>query len=120
MRVAAAVLSLGIVLSAALPAYADYGAIAFDADSGKRGWSIHEATPQRAEQVALKACGADSCKVVVHIGPKRCGAVAGIEGKTTIGAAARQVRDAAINVALTDCRKRASADCVVQFSDCNH
>ena len=120
MRVAAAVLSLGIALSAALPAYADFGAIAWDAKSGKRGWSIHEATQQRADAAALKACSSGDCKVVSRVGPARCVGVSGIAGKTIIGVAIRPVRDAAINAALGDCRKRASADCVVQFSDCNH
>ena len=119
MRAAAALLALGMLLLSGLPAQADFGAIAYDAKSGKRGWSIHEATPQKAEQAALSACGAGECKVVVKIGQKRCAAVAGVEGKTFIGAAARGSRDAARVAALADCQKRASGDCVVQFSDCN-
>jgi hypothetical protein len=119
MRVAAAVLTLGMVLSVSLPAYADFGAIAYDSASGKRGWSIREPTPQRADQAAVGACGAGDCKVVIHLAPHRCGAVAGIEGKKIIGAAARSTRDAARSAALADCQKRASADCVIQFSDCN-
>jgi hypothetical protein len=119
MRVAAAVLSLGIGLSLSVPAYADFGAIAYDQATGKRGWSIHEPTPQRAAQAALSACGAGECKVVIKIAPRRCGAVAGVEGKKIIGAAARETRDAARTAALSDCQKRAAGDCVIQFSDCD-
>jgi hypothetical protein len=120
MRIAAALLGFAMVLGTTLPAYADFGAIAFEAKTGKRGWSIREPTPQRADAAALKACGSGDCKVVLRIAPKRCVAVAGIQGNTIMGAAARPARDAAINAALADCRKRASADCVIQFSDCNH
>jgi uncharacterized protein DUF4189 len=120
MRAAAAVLALGMLLLTGLPAHADFGAVAYDATTGKRGWSIHEATPQKAERAALSACGAGQCKVVIRVAPKRCAAVAGIEGKKFIGAAARPSRDSARVAALADCQKRASGDCVVQFSDCNN
>ena len=119
MRAAAAVLGLGVGLLAALPAYADFGAIAYDQASGKRGWSIREATPQRAAQAALSACGSGECKVVIKIAPHRCGAVAGIEGKKEFGAASRGTKDAARTAALADCQKHASGDCVIQFSDCD-
>ena len=119
MRVAAAVLALGAGLLGSLPAYADFGAIAYDAASGKRGWSIHEATPEQAAQAAISKCGASDCKVVIRIAPHRCGAVAGVEGKKIIGASARNTKDAARAAALADCQKRASGDCIIQFSDCD-
>ena len=119
MRVAAAVLGFAIVLSVALPARADFGAIAYDSGSGKRGWSIREQTPQKAAQAAISACGAGECKVVIKIAPHRCAAVAGIEGKKIIGAAARGTKEAARTAALADCQKRGQGDCVIQFSDCD-
>ena len=117
---AAAVLGLATILLSAVPAYADFGAIAYDPSSGKRGWSIREPTQQRADQAALSACGAGKCKVVIRIASRRCAAVAGIEGKKDIGAAARDTRDAARTAALADCQKHASGNCVIQFSDCDH
>lgn len=110
---------LGAIVLSSAPARADFGAIAFDSKTGRTGWSIHAPTPQRAEEEAISACGASDCKVVVKIGPKMCGAVAGIEGKTRIGAASRRDREAARLAALKDCREGNQADCVVKFSDCN-
>jgi hypothetical protein len=35
------------------PALSQYGAVAWDEGSGKRGWSLNQDTPQRAAEVAL-------------------------------------------------------------------
>src|SRR5215469_5902950 len=47
-----------------VPAFAAYGAIAWDRGTGKYGASWNQPTPQRAAEVALSECGATSCKVV--------------------------------------------------------
>jgi hypothetical protein len=121
MRVAIVVLASGVLLLSALPAHADFGAIAYDKVTGKRGWSTHEPTQQRANEAALRACGAGDCRVVMHVGPRRCVAVAGVKGGKVIGASIRPEREAARDAALGDCRRRAAGgDCVIQFSDCNH
>ena len=119
MRVAVAVLSLGIALSAALPAYADYGAIAWDEKGGHAGWSIREPTPERASQAALSKCGASDCKVVKPISSKSCGAFAAVEGGKYVGAATRPSEDGARVAALAACRKQDKGNCVVKFSGCN-
>ena len=49
---AAALLGLGSVLLTAVPALAEYGAIAWDKETGKRGWSWNQQTQSRADEVA--------------------------------------------------------------------
>jgi hypothetical protein len=74
------------------PALSQYGAIAWDEGSGKRGWSLNQDTPQRAAEVALGACGTAGCKVIVSTGPAMCSALAATENGKYIGAASRADR----------------------------
>ena len=115
----AGVLALATMMLTALPARAEFGAIAYDSKTGRSGWSVHEPSAQRAAEVAISACGASDCKVVIKIGPKMCGALAGIEGSKPVGASERRDRDAARLAALDDCRKVNKGECVIRFSDCN-
>jgi hypothetical protein len=115
---AAALLGLGSVQLTAAPALAGYGAIAWDQETGKRGWSWNQSTQQRADEMALSECGASGCKVVTRIGPARCGALATTEDGKLAGAAGRKTRDAARLAALKDCPKK-SGECIVRVTDCN-
>jgi serine/threonine-protein kinase len=115
---AAALLGLGAALLAGTPAFAGYAAIAWDQETGKRGWSWNQSTQQRADEMALSECGASGCKVVTRIGPARCGALATSEDGKLAGAAGRKTRDAARLAALKDCPKK-SGECIVRVTDCN-
>src|SRR5262249_46304278 len=42
-----------------------YGAIAWDRETGGRGWSWNQHTQTRADEVALSECGATGCKVIM-------------------------------------------------------
>jgi Domain of unknown function (DUF4189) len=141
--VAAALLALGSVLPIAEPAFAQYGAIAWDKETGKRGWSWNQATLQRAVAVALSACGASGCKVIIKVGPGRCGALATTENGKTIGASSRASDDEARVAAIANCQKDARpfvedlarlgpirpgeptaemsklGECVVRIAECN-
>lgn len=66
------------------PALAQYGAIAWDKETGKYGWSWNQATLGRAVVVALNACGANGCKVIIKAGPGKCGALAATENGRTM------------------------------------
>ena len=118
MLTAAVLLGLGSILLTAVPARAEYGAIAWDEASGKRGASWHEPTAKRAAEAAISECGASGCKVVTTIGPGMCGALAASQDGKNVGAAARKTRDAARVAALKDCPKK-SGECTVQVSDCS-
>ena len=113
-----ALLAFGYTLLPAIPAFAGYGAIAWDKGTGKYGVSWNQPTPKRAEEVALAECGASGCKVVTTIGPGMCGALASSEDGKFIGAASRKDRDAARVAALKDCPKK-SGECTIRLSDCS-
>lgn len=114
-----ALLAFGYTLWPGIPAFAAYGAIAWDRDTGKYGASWNQATPRRAEEVALSECGASGCKVVSKIGPARCGALATTEDGKHAGAAWRKDREAARLAALKNCEKDKAGDCTIRATDCN-
>ena len=114
-----ALLGLGAVQLTAVPALAEYGAIAWDKETGKYGASWNEATAQRAAEAALSQCGATSCKVVIRPGRKECAALATTENGKYAGGAARRDRDAARLAALSNCKKGNAGECTIRVTDCN-
>jgi hypothetical protein len=111
--------AFGVILLAPPPARAaEYGAIAWDAASGKHAASWHEPSAKRAGEAAISDCGASGCKVVTTIGPGMCGALASSEDGKYVGAASRKTRDAARVAALKDCPKK-SGECTIRLSDCS-
>ena len=115
----AAMLALASILLSATPTLAGYGAIAWDHDTGKRGWSWNEATAQKAAEVARSECGASSCKVILRTGAGQCAALATIDTGKFVGAAWRKTKDEARLAALANCQKGKAGDCTIRFSDCN-
>jgi len=101
------------------PALSQYGAIAWDEGTGKRGWSLNQDTPQRAAEVALGACGTAGCKVIVSTGPAMCSALAATENGKYIGAASRADRIDARLAALANCQKGNAGECAIQLTTCN-
>jgi serine/threonine-protein kinase len=107
------------VSSIAVPGLPAYGAIAWDKESGKRGWSWNQPTSQRAWDVALSECGASGCKVVIRTGAGVCAALATtVDGKFA-GGAARRTEDDARLAAVANCQQGKAGDCIVRVSDCN-
>src|SRR5215831_9861421 len=86
------------VASAAAPG--EHGAIAWDQQSGRRGWSWNQPTAERAEEVALSECGASGCKVIMRTGRKTFAALATTENGKYVGAASRSDRETAGLAAL--------------------
>ena len=113
-----ALLAFGYALLPGSPAFAGYGAIAWDKESGKTGWAWKQSTPQKATQMALSQCGASGCRLVVKP-TTACAALASTEDGKYIGAAARKTKDEARLAALSNCQKGKAGDCVVRASDCN-
>jgi S1-C subfamily serine protease len=96
-----------------------YGAIAWDEETGKRGWSWNQATAERAAELALSECGATGCKVIMRSGREMCAALATTENGKYVGAARRKDRDTARVAALKDCQKGNAGECVARFTECN-
>jgi hypothetical protein len=116
---AIALLAFAYTLLPAIPAFAGYGAIAWDQSTGKYGASWNQPTGKRAEEAALGECGASGCKVVQRIGPRMCGALATTEDGKHAGAAWRRDREAARLAAVKNCGKDQAAECIVRSADCN-
>src|SRR5271170_7395846 len=81
-----------LAMLAAAPAFAEYGALAHDDETGKYGLSSNEESQGKAEDVATKECGSDKCKIIFRTGPRQCGAIATQENGTAWGAAWRAQR----------------------------
>lgn len=116
---AAALLGLASVELIAAPALAEYGAIAWDKETGKFGSSWGQTTAQRAAEAALSECGATACKVVIRPGRRECAALATTENGKYAGGAARKDRDSARLAALANCKKGNAGECTVRVTDCN-
>ena len=117
LAVAAALL----VLCAADPAWAGYGALARDQATGKFGLSWNKQTQKAAEEAAMKDCGESTCKIVFRSGPRQCGAIATAtkEKSTAWGAARKRTRAAAELAAMQDCQKHTSGQCKLRATGCN-
>jgi hypothetical protein len=108
------------VLSPTSAAFAGYGAIAWDKETGKRGSSWNQPTSEKAAAAAVSQCGASGCRVIMRTVAKQCAAMATTsDGKSAVGASVRNTQDAARLAALSGCKKRGAGECVVQISDCN-
>ena len=117
--VLAAAFAMIAVIAGAGPAFAAYGAFAYDEGARKFGYSHDEATQKAADAAALKGCASSACKVIFHTGPQQCGAIAMSDGDKAWGAAYRDRRDAAELGAMQDCQKHTSGQCKVKASVCN-
>jgi hypothetical protein len=109
-----------ILVLAAAPAFAGYGALAYDEQSRKYGLSSDEVSQAKADDVAMKECGGGKCKIVFRTVPRECGAIAIGEGDTTAwGAGKRSQRAAAELDAVNNCQKRTKDQCKVREAACN-
>lgn len=116
---AIALLAFAYTLMSAIPASAGYGAIAWDEETARGGWSWNERTQERADELAVEHCKSSGCKVVYRVGPALCGAIATTRDGKHAGAASRPNRDAARSAALKDCEKDQAGECVVRAAGCN-
>ena len=121
MRGAASVLAAAVVIatSTATPAFAGFGAVAYDQDTRKYGASFDQPTRSRAFEAALKECNSSGC--VVHaVEPKGCGALALSASDPAWGGADRETLAAAKRDAVQHCQSHTQAGtCTVRVSGCN-
>jgi hypothetical protein len=117
----ALVLSATLLMFASAPAFAGYGALAYDQDARKYGLSSDEASQGKADDVATKECGSDKCKIIFRTGPRQCGAIATepSEAGTAWGGGKGPQRAAAELDAVNNCQKRTKGQCKVREAVCN-
>jgi len=116
---AAAAIALMLV---AAPAFAGFGAVAYDQNDGKYGASWNEPTQSKAYELALKQCGSADCRV--HpVEPKGCGALAlsakDKDGHIFWGGADRETLAKAKEDAVAHCRTHTKGTCTVRIFGCN-
>ena len=107
------------MMAVAAPAFAGFGAVAYDQSSGKYGLSWNENTQRLADEAALRGCTGEHCKIVFRVPAHRCGALATSEDGKIWGGAVRSTADAAKLAALENCQKRGTGQCVIRGSGCN-
>jgi hypothetical protein len=118
-RITAVGFSAILVMLAAAPAFAGYGALAYDEESKKYGLSADEVSQAKADDVATKECGGDKCKIIFRTAPLECGAIAVAgEGTAWGGGKASQKAKAELN-AVNNCQKRTKGQCKVREALCN-
>ena len=103
----------------ASPAFAQYGAIAYDIANGRWGATWNEANETAARNGAIQHCNSAGCQVRLTIGPHRCGALATTENRKGWGTAIRETRDSAKLGALEACQHANSGECLIRAWDCN-
>ena len=114
-----ALLAFAYTLLPAIPALAGYGAIAWDQETARGGWSWNQRTQDRADELAVEKCKSSGCKVIYQVGPAQCAAAATTRDGKHAGVASRPNRDVARSAALKDCEKDNAGECVVRVAGCN-
>lgn len=106
-------------VATAMPAHAEYGAIAYDQTTGSYGASNNEPTAVRAQELAVKNCGTPGCQAHV-VEPHGCGALARSDTDKAWGGVDRETLDAAKRDAVEHCQRHTSTGhCKVVISACN-
>jgi len=112
--------SVAAVLLMTAPAFAGYGTLAHDDDSGKYGLSSNEETQSKADDVAMKECGGDKCKIVFRMTPRECGAIAVAGSDSSAWGAGKHAQRATAELAaMTNCQKHTKGQCKVRAAECN-
>jgi hypothetical protein len=101
------------------PAFAQYGAIAYDVSNGRWGYTFNHRSQQGAQADALRRCDSPGCEIRLTVGAGHCGALATTENRRGYGWAIRPSRDSARFEALENCQKHNAGQCVVRVWECN-
>ena len=108
-----------LLAGAAGPALAGYGALAYDEPARKYGLSSNEETQRKADEVAVKICGSDKCKIIFQTARRECGAVATAQDGPQWGAGKGWPRSRAELDAVNNCQKRTKGQCKLRGAECN-
>ena len=107
------------LLLAAGPALAGNGALAFDESTRKYGLSANEESQSKADDVAIKECASDKCKIVFRTGARECGAIALAGSGNGWGAGKHLQKATAELAAMTNCQKHTAGQCKIRSAECN-
>lgn len=115
----ASVLAIALAGATVAPAWAGYGAIAYDQLNGHSGAAWNQSTPAKANELALKKCATEHCRV--HpVEPAGCGALARSTTDRAWGGADRMTLTAAERDAVQHCQRHTpTGTCEVTLQGCN-
>ena len=100
------------------PAFAGYGAVAYDTDARKSGFAWDAPTQAQANDAAKRDCASDNCQLRFGVPPGKCAAFATPDDGPAWGGAVRKSLDAAAFAAIVNCQKHADAKCIVRQKKC--
>ena len=112
--------NVAAVLLLSAPAFAGFGALAYDDGAMKYGLSSNEESQSKADDVAMKECGGDKCKIVFRTAARECGAIAQAGSGNGWGAGKHQQKATAELAAMTNCQKHTKGQCKIRAAQCNH
>jgi hypothetical protein len=118
LRLAALYAALCAGLLLITPAFADYGAVAYDTQARKQGFAWDGSSQDAANDAARRDCGSDNCQVRFGVPPQMCAALATPNSGPAWGGAVRKSIDAAAFAAIKNCQKHAKAKCIVREKKC--
>jgi len=102
------------------PAFAQYGAIAYDSNNCAWGRAWNFQTPQLAAATALAECANSGCKVMTEIAPHQCGSLASTANCKGWGWATRPTLAEAQAAALQQCVAYNAGECIARVGDCDN
>jgi uncharacterized protein DUF4189 len=108
-----------LTVAAAAPAFAAFGALAYDEATMKYGLSSNEESQSKADDVAMKECGSDKCKIVFRTAARECGAIAIAGSGNGWGGGKHAQKATAELAAMTNCQKHTKGQCKVRSAECN-
>ena len=119
---ATGLIALTGVFASTVPAFAEYGSIAYDRTNCAWGRSWNYPDQSGADQRAMSECSAQgsSCQVVAQVAPGQCGSIAATDSCSGYGWATRSSTNDAQIVALEQCRNyNPNLTCTIKVSVCS-
>jgi hypothetical protein len=107
------------MMLAAIPARAQYGALAYDPDTRLWGRATDTSSPRDAEATALAYCRSGGCRVVTRTGPGQCSAIAAANDGTRSHWSTRPGRAEVEAAAVERCQYEARQPCHLVVVQCN-
>jgi Domain of unknown function (DUF4189) len=117
---AAAIALIGTMIGAG-PSFAEFGAIAYDQNSGRYGFSWNKSTREQANDLAKKDCSSANCRLF-PVPPGQCGALATADNpkeSSAWGVSVHTDKAEAEARAVMDCKKHTEGQCRMRGSECN-
>jgi hypothetical protein len=109
----------GLLVVLAVPASAQYGALAYDPDTRLWGRATNLPSPREAEETALSYCRSPGCRIVTRTGAGQCSAIAASRDGSRSHYSTRPGRAEVEAAAAERCEYEARQPCHLVVVQCN-